>query len=140
MARQTNAVEGGQWLYNEESPLERNLPPFLYSFPPYLSLSLSLSRCLSASHSRALAVATTTTRTLVILSYLDSKETERKVQRKDGRRGGRVKPAFLRPAANFIPNLRNGRANELLNYSVASRKVGGKGRMGKVEGEGRHRG
>lgn len=43
MARQTNAVEGGQWLYNEESPLERNLPPFLYSFPPYLSLSRSLS-------------------------------------------------------------------------------------------------
>lgn len=36
-----------------------------------------------------------------------------------------MKPAFLRPAANFIPNLRNGRANELLNYSVASRKVGG---------------
>ena len=116
----------------------------LLSYTPFLpiSLSLSLSRCLSASHSRALAVATTTTRTLavVILSYLDSKETERKVQRKDGRRGGRVKPAFLRPAANFIPNLRNGRANELLNYSVASRKVGGKGRMGKVEGEGRHRG
>lgn len=35
---------------------------------------------------------------------------------------GRLKPAFLRPTANFIPNLRNGRANELLNYSVASRK------------------
>lgn len=53
-----------------------------------------------------------------------------------------MKPAFLRPAANFIPNLRNGRANELLNYSVASRKVGGgKNGLGverKAEGEGRH--
>lgn len=53
-----------------------------------------------------------------------------------------MKPAFLRPAANFIPNLRNGRANELLNYSVASRKVGGgKNGLGverKAKGERRH--
>lgn len=51
------------------------------------------------------------------------------MQQKDGRyrtaageQRERLKPAFLRPTANFIPNLRNGRANELLNYSVASRK------------------
>lgn len=44
MARQTNAVEGGQWLYNEQSPRKRNLPPFLRS-----PISLSLSLCLDAA-------------------------------------------------------------------------------------------
>lgn len=46
MARQTNAVEGGQWLYNEQSPRKRNLPPFLRS---PISLSLSPSFCLDAA-------------------------------------------------------------------------------------------
>lgn len=49
-------------------------------------------------------------------------------------------------AANFIPNLRNGRANELSNYSVALRRKGvytesklasgGKGHGGEGEHEG----
>lgn len=68
----------------------------------------------------------------------------RKRRGKCSERGGRAgvegwKPALLRPAANFIPNLRNGRANELLNYSVASRKGGGEGWVGE-EGRERERG
>lgn len=120
MARQTNVVETRLRLYNQDQ-VPRSATPL----PSTLSSPYTVRSSRATPTAITISVATDTTTTFPgqILRQFDRKEG-RESTRAEGREHGEVEPTLPRPTANFIPNLKNGRANELLNYSVALRRRG----------------
>lgn len=84
MARQTNAVEGGQWLYNERNP-----PSLHVCATP----AIAPTRHHHTNHHLA----------VVILAHLDSKETERKGC---SERGGGLKTRAPKTCRQLYPELK----------------------------------
>lgn len=96
------------------------LPPSLPSFPALFALREPL---LPPSPSASPLTRPPRSPARFRGSSIVRKEEEVRRRRND-EVGERVGPTLPRSTANFIPNLRNGRANELLNYSVALRGRG----------------